>query len=72
MTGLSLENDALVEIAVLVTDANLNVLGDGVDVVISTTLEKLTAMRDEVRVMHTNRASWKRFLKEFPFLPQKN
>jgi len=53
MTGLSLENDALVEIAVLVTDANLNVLGDGVDVVISTTPEKLTAMRDEVRVMHT-------------------
>ena len=53
MTGLSLENDALVEIAVLVTDADLNVLGDGVDVVISTTPEKLTAMRDEVRVMHT-------------------
>ena len=53
MTGLSLENDALVEIAVLVTDADLNVLGDGVDVVIATTPEKLTAMRDEVRVMHT-------------------
>jgi len=27
MTGLSLEKDALVEIAVLVTDAELNVLG---------------------------------------------
>ena len=34
MTGLSLETDALVEIAVLVTDENLNVLGDGVDLVI--------------------------------------
>ncbi len=53
MTGLSLENDALVEIAVLVTDADLNVLGDGVDVVIATTPEKLGTMRDEVRIMHT-------------------
>ena len=53
MTGLSLENDALVEIAVLVTDADLNVLGDGVDVVIATSAEKLEGMRDEVRTMHT-------------------
>ncbi len=34
MTGLSLENDALIEVAVLVTDSELNVLGDGVSVVI--------------------------------------
>lgn len=54
MTGLSLESDALVEIAVLVTDENLNVLGDGVDLVIQTTPEKLAAMREEVRVMHTD------------------
>ena len=53
MTGLSLDSDALIEIAVLVTDAELTVLGDGVDVVIATTPEKLTAMRDEVRTMHT-------------------
>ena len=53
MTGLSLENDALVEIAVLVTDAELAVLGEGVDVVITTTPEKLAGMRDEVRTMHT-------------------
>lgn len=53
MTGLSLQSDALVEIAVLVTDADLNVLGDGVDLVISTTPEKLAGMRDEVRAMHT-------------------
>ena len=52
MTGLSLEKDALVEIAVLVTDAELNVLGDGVDVVIATSQEKLDQMRDEVRTMH--------------------
>ena len=53
MTGLSLERDALVEIAVLVTDAELNVLGDGVDVVIATSSEKLEGMRNEVRAMHT-------------------
>ena len=53
MTGLSLENDALVEIAVLVTDAELALLGEGVDVVITTTPEKLAGMRDEVRTMHT-------------------
>jgi oligoribonuclease len=53
MTGLSLENDALVEIAVLVTDEKLNVLGDGVDLVIATSPEKLAGMRDEVRAMHT-------------------
>lgn len=53
MTGLSLENDALVEIAVLVTDENLNVLGEGVDLVIATSPEKLAGMREEVRAMHT-------------------
>ncbi|NBP43063.1 MAG: oligoribonuclease [Actinobacteria bacterium] len=53
MTGLSLENDALVEIAVLVTDDELNVLGDGVELVIATATENLAAMRDEVRAMHT-------------------
>lgn len=53
MTGLSLENDAMVEIAVLVTDENLNIQGDGVDLVIKTSSEKLAGMRDEVRAMHT-------------------
>ena len=52
MTGLSLATDALVEIAVLVTDENLNVLGEGIDLVIATTPEKLAGMRDEVRAMH--------------------
>lgn len=54
MTGLSVENDALVEIAVLVTDSNLTVIGEGVDVVVKTSDEKLAAMNDFVRQMHTN------------------
>ncbi len=34
MTGLDLTSDVLIEVAALVTDGQLNVLGDGVDVVI--------------------------------------
>ena len=54
MTGLDLVNDALVEIAVLVTDSDLNVIGDGVDVVIRTSPEKLAGMNEYVTQMHTS------------------
>lgn len=54
MTGLSLEHDALVEVAALVTDADLNVLGEGVDVVIRPPEESVTQMLDVVRDMHTS------------------
>jgi oligoribonuclease len=53
MTGLDLENDALVEIAVLVTDDLLNVLGEGVDVVIRPPAEAVAHMPEVVREMHT-------------------
>jgi len=53
MTGLDLTKDALIEIAALVTDAELNVLGDGVDVVIHTDDATLAGMPDVVREMHT-------------------
>lgn len=52
MTGLDLGKDALVEIAALVTDADLNVLGDGVDVVIHADDTTLDGMPDVVRDMH--------------------
>jgi oligoribonuclease len=54
MTGLSLTHDALVEVAVLVTDADLNVLGDGVDVVIAPPAETLVDMDPVVVAMHTS------------------
>ena len=54
MTGLSLGDDALVEVAVLVTDADLNVLGDGVDVVIKPPQAPLDAMDKVVVDMHTS------------------
>lgn len=53
MTGLSLERDALIEVAALVTDYELNVLGDGVDVIIRPSDEALEQMGDFVREMHT-------------------
>ena len=53
MTGLSLTKDLLIEIAVLVTDGELNVIGEGVDVVIKASAEALVEMDDFVRAMHT-------------------
>lgn len=53
MTGLDPVNDALIEVACLVTDAELNVLGDGVQVVIKPSDEAVAGMNDFVRQMHT-------------------
>lgn len=53
MTGLSLENDALIEVAALITDGDLNILGEGVDVVIQPPPGSLEQMDDFVRNMHT-------------------
>ncbi|MFR9803646.1 oligoribonuclease [Pseudonocardia sp. RS010] len=52
MTGLDLRRDALIEIAVLVTDGNLKVLGEGVDLVIHADDETLGQMPEVVREMH--------------------
>jgi oligoribonuclease len=52
MTGLELGRDALIEIAALVTDGELNVLGEGVDVVIHAPDELLDGMPEVVREMH--------------------
>lgn len=53
MTGLDLGQDALIEVAALVTDGELNVLGEGVDVLIKPTDEQLAIMGDFVREMHS-------------------
>lgn len=53
MTGLSLANDALIEVAALVTDFELNQLGDGVDLVIKPPAAAVEQMDDFVRDMHT-------------------
>jgi oligoribonuclease len=54
MTGLDIERDALVEIACLVTDGGLNLLDEGVDLIIKPPAESLETMPDVVREMHTS------------------
>jgi oligoribonuclease len=54
MTGLDLEKDVLVEIAVLVTDSELKLIGEGIDLVIAATPEQLAGMNEFVTQMHTN------------------
>jgi oligoribonuclease len=53
MTGLDIERDALIEIACLVTDAELNLLDEGIDLIIKPPAEALESMPDVVREMHT-------------------
>lgn len=52
MTGLDLSKDKLIEIAALVTDSELNVLGEGVDIVIHADDDALAGMPDVVKKMH--------------------
>jgi oligoribonuclease len=53
MTGLDLEVDELVEIAVVITDFELNVLDPGLSIVIKPDASALESMSDFVRNMHT-------------------
>lgn len=53
MTGLDLAHDGLIEVAALVTDGQLNVQGEGVDVIIKPEPQWLDHMNDFVRNMHT-------------------
>ena len=52
MTGLDPDQHVLVEIAVIVTDAQLNPLDEGIDLVIHATEDELSRMDDFVRKMH--------------------
>jgi len=53
MTGLDLEVDELVEIAVVITDFELNVLDPGLSIVIKPDASALENMGEFVRQMHT-------------------
>ncbi|WP_425295577.1 oligoribonuclease [Nocardia abscessus] len=52
MTGLRLDSDKLIEVAALVTDSDLNILGEGVDIVIHADDDALGAMPAVVAEMH--------------------
>jgi len=53
MTGLDLDKDELVEIAVVITDYDLNIIDPGLDIVIKPNDSALANMGDFVREMHT-------------------
>ncbi|MCZ2847245.1 oligoribonuclease [Modestobacter sp. VKM Ac-2978] len=52
MTGLDLASDKLIEVAVVVTDSQLNVLDAGLDVIIHAEDSDLAGMADVVTEMH--------------------
>ena len=54
MTGLDVTRDALIEVAVVSTDADLNIVDPGIDVLITPPAEALEGMNDFVRQMHTS------------------
>ncbi|WIM70442.1 oligoribonuclease [Corynebacterium suedekumii] len=54
MTGLDVHRHVIVEVAALVTDADLTILGEGVDLVVHATEEELAQMDDFVTSMHGN------------------
>ncbi len=53
MTGLDTTNHTIVEIAVLLTNSDLELLDEGIDLVIHATDDELARMDDFVRTMHT-------------------
>ena len=54
MTGLDVTRDALIEVAVVITDADLNIVDPGIDILITPPAEALEGMNDFVRQMHTS------------------
>lgn len=54
MTGLDPKRHTIVEIAAIITDADLNVVGEGLDIVIHATDEELAQMDDFVTNMHNS------------------
>ena len=64
MTGLDTDNDSILEIATVVTDANLVVLAEGPELAISHPLAKLEAMDDWNRNQHGKSGLWRRVLEE--------
>jgi oligoribonuclease len=53
MTGLDIKQDALIEIACVVTDSELKLLDGGIDLIIKPPAEALDQMGEVVRDMHT-------------------
>ncbi len=64
MTGLDTDNDSVIEIATVITDANLNVLAEGPEFAITHDLATLEAMDDWNRSQHRRSGLWQRVLEQ--------
>ena len=64
MTGLDTDRDSIIEIATVVTDAQLNVLAEGPEFAIAHDLATLEAMDDWNRNQHRKSGLWDRVLKQ--------
>lgn len=62
MTGLDPDHDSIIEIATLVTDAELNILAEGPELAIRHPVERLEAMDDWNRNQHGKSGLWQRVL----------
>ena len=62
MTGLDTDRDSVIEIATVVTDAQLNVLAEGPEFAIAHDLATLEAMDDWNRNQHGKSGLWQRVL----------
>lgn len=62
MTGLNPDRDSILQIACLVTDAQLEVLAEGPELVIAHPLERLDAMDDWNRNTHQRSGLWQKVL----------
>ena len=70
MTGLDTDNDSIIEIATLVTDAQLNVLAEGPEFAIHHPLETLEAMDEWNRNQHRRSGLWQRVVDSTTTLAQ--
>ncbi len=64
MTGLDTGADSILEIATVITDANLEVLAEGPELAIAHPLTRLEAMDDWNRNQHRKSGLWKRVLEQ--------
>ncbi len=64
MTGLDTDRDSILEIATVVTDAQLQVLAEGPELAIAHPLERLQAMDEWNRHQHGKSGLWKRVLEQ--------
>ncbi|WP_460833286.1 oligoribonuclease [Lysobacter humi (ex Lee et al. 2017)] len=62
MTGLDTDNDSILEIATVVTDAELNVLAEGPELAIAHPVAQLEAMDEWNRNQHRRSGLWDRVL----------